>query len=829
MKSQMICRTILASVLPVVLALSSWQTAQAQSVKGNEVVYHSASGDLRLQVCNERMIRITKSTGSEFPADEPWMVIKYDFDPVDFQVEGRTLKTAAMQIRIEADPWRLTLSDAQGRVLYQETGCDAGAQPRNECVMQADEHVFGFGERMDALDQRGRHIHLNVELGRGSKPAVGGKDILRAGYCPVPWFISNKGYALFFHNAAKTDWDMGWSRPDRYSFQASAGNLDYYLIVGPSIETMLHNYQLLTGVSPLMPRAAYGLHLGSYSGGTWKHEEMTSDTYPVQLVERMRSEGIPFDLLWLDSTWRFFNTTFGNGGCSFEFRPTFKDPQGMIDAIYRNHVALFGLHIRSIMDNGLGINLYDQAREAGITVPGARNPGIVNFFDQQAVDWWWDNAAMRLAGMGVKFFKTDVGSALGFPEGFRSEDGYSGDELHNLFPIAYAKAPYEKFAKLNKTRGFDHTREGYAGIQRYPFIWAGDWGTEWQWFEPVILAGLNMGLSGVGNWSHCMGGFEQYSEYDTDLYLRWCQMGMFSPVALLFGMDHPRYHEPWTYGPEAQRIFVKYDSLRYTLIPYIYSNAWQMYRTSRPLMTPLLYDYFDDELTYRITDQYLFGPSMMVCPVTNKGALSRPVYFPGGRWVDFWTGERIEGRQYKSFLTPPDLMPIFIREGAIIPKQSHRQYMAEKPVDVITLAVFPCEQSSYDLYEDDGISDNYQKGIYSLTHIESRLSDDGSWTLTIKKPEGAFKGERHRYNLEVWRDSVPAMVTQNNKILPRIPAPAATDAATAEENTPAPTAKAKRTAKDDGEPEGWYYDENLRRVIIHSRLNNSKDIVFKIN
>ena len=246
-------------------------------------------------------------------------------------------------------------------------------------------------------------------------------------------------------------------------------------------------------------------------------------------------------------------------------------------------------------------------------------------------------------------------------------------------------------------------------------------------------------------------------------------------------------------------------------------------------MTPLLYDYFDDELTYRITDQYLFGPSMMVCPVTNKGALSRPVYFPGGRWVDFWTGERIEGRQYKSFLTPPDLMPIFIREGAIIPKQSHRQYMAEKPVDVITLAVFPCELSSYDLYEDDGISDDYQKGIYSLTHVESRLSDDGSWTLTVKKPEGAFKGERHRYNLEVWRDSVPSTVLQNNKMLPRIPAPAVAETISAEDITPAPTAKAKRTAKDGEEPEGWYYDETLRRVMIYSRLNNSKDIVFKIN
>ena len=186
---------------------------------------------------------------------------------------------------------------------------------------------------------------------------------------------------------------------------------------------------------------------------------------------------------------------------------------------------------------------------------------------------------MKVASIGARFVKTDVGGTMNLKE------------LHNIFPLAYAEAPYRKFQEYNNMRGLTHTREGYAGIQRYPYIWAGDWGSEWQWFEPVIRAGLNIGMSGVGNWTHCMGGFEQYSPYDTELYTRWVQFGMFSPIAMVFGMDHPRYHEPWTYGPEALANFIKYDSLRYTLIPYIYSNAYQLYKTARPMMTPLVMDY----------------------------------------------------------------------------------------------------------------------------------------------------------------------------------------------------------------------------------------------
>ena len=787
-------------ILPLFLLTVS-VALSAQTRDGNQVIFSTPEGSLRIQVCNNRMVRVTKSTTGDFVKDEPWMVIRYDFPPVDFQVGGRTLSTSALRLEVDPASWCITVSDRDGRIRYQETSSRAGATPGNECILPGDEHFFGFGERMDALDQRGRRIHLNVGLGSGPKPAVGGKDILRANYCPVPFFLSTRGYALFFHTAAQTDWDMGWTRSDRYSYSAQGGPLDYYVMVGDTPEQLLQDYQSLTGVSPLMPRAAFGLHLGSYSGGTWHHETEASQEYNVALAKRMRDERIPFDLLWLDSTWRFFNTTFGNGGCTFEFQQQFTDPQTMVDGIYDQHVAMFGLHIRSILDNGKNNRLLDDALKAGVTIPGARSSGIINFFDPKAVDWWWENAAMRIAKLGVKFVKTDVGSALRFVDGFQPQGDFSADELHNLFPIAYAKAPFERFAAYNGTRGFDHTREGYAGIQRYPFIWAGDWGTEWQWLEPVIRGGLNIALSGVGYWSHCMGGFEQYSDYDTDLWLRWCQFGMFSPVALLFGMDHPRYHEPWTYGSVAQRIFTKYDEMRYELLPYNYSNAWRMYNTSRPLMAPLLWDWFDDERTYNISDQFLFGESMMICPVTDKGALSRPVYFPGGRWIDIWTGERIEGRQYKSFLTPIDIMPIFIKEGAIIPRQPAMQWVGEKPADVLTLSVFPSASSSFDLYEDDGITDQYKQGDYAITHFVSTLTD-GTWRLEAGKPEGKFAPEKHRYHIELWWDAKPEVVSANGRTLPEI------------------------VPGSDGE--GWYYDPDLRRVQIQSLLDNQNKAVFNV-
>jgi alpha-glucosidase (family GH31 glycosyl hydrolase) len=792
------------------LLLSTAALLSAQTPFNFDLKLH---GHLRIDFCTDNLFRVRYSATGGFVPDENWMVRRYAFPPVQVtRTEARdetTLATATLRLRISPDALIVERAGEPAAAVWTALHPNLEGDTLQLCMLkQSDEHFFGLGERMDFLDQTGKRVRLNVELGGGRKPAVGGKDVLRANYCPVPFMMSTGAqglpYGLFVHTAYPTLWDLGWTDGKQYTVDLmGASQVDYYFVGGTNFYELLDGYTDLTGKSPMLPRYAMGLHLGSYSGGTWKYETATSDRYPVELAARMRAEGIPFDLLWLDSTWRTF-TNFGNGGCAFEWRNTFKNPEQMFKDVYALNVKAFGLHIRSILADGPQYNLLTAARKQGnILVPNASAEGLVNFFDAKAVDWWWDNAARKVVDQGAMFFKTDVGSAYRLnPQTATPQQLKEAPALHNLFPLAYGEAPYRKFMEMKpNTRGLTHTREGYAGIQRYPYIWAGDWGSEWQWFEPVISSGLSIGMSGVGWWTHCMGGFEQYSPYDTELYIRWCQFGLFSPIAMLFGMDHPRYHEPWTYGKEAMDIFRKYDRLRYRLIPYIYTYGRKLYDTARPLMTPLVMDYPQDVNTYQLARQYMFGEWMMVCPVTTKGALSQAVYFPGGDWFDYDSGERISGRQYKSFLTPIEQLPIYIKAGAILPMQPLMEWEGERPFDVLTLDIYPHGTSFFDLYEDDGTTLDYQRGLFSTTRFESKLEGD-TWHFIARKPQGRFRPEAHRYELRVLLDKAPSAVSENGTPLKRL-----------------------ASADEVHTTVGWYYEEAAKRLLIKTQGDNSGEVM----
>jgi len=614
------------------------------------------------------------------------------------------------------------------------------------------------------MDQLGKKLTLDVGRGTGREHETGAYNILEANYSPVPFFISTRGYGIFFHNASPSTWDMGYSSSKNYSFSASGGELDYYFMFGPTFKQIIQDYTSLTGTSPLLPLAAMGLHVGTYSGGTWGYENITSQYYVIQLAKKFRELGIPIDILHLDSTWRIFGKINGNGGTSFEWRqPGFPDPKAMFDSLYSLNYQMVGLHIRPRIDNGNFKNYLDIAKEKGFTYPENGKPGdFPNFFDLKAVDWWWENCMKPLADMGCKFVKTDEGSAFGrVGNELIDKTGPQGKEiatLHNLFPIAYAKAPFLKFQEYNNMRGMEHTREGFAGIQRYPFIFAGDWPSQWQYFKPVIRGGINIGLSGVPAWAHCMGGFEQVA--DPELYVRWCQFGMFSPIAHLFGMEHPNYKEPWNYGLEAQAIFTKYDKLRYRLIPYIYSSYYNSYLTGCPVIQALVFNYPNDVNTYTIDDQYLFGDQMLICPVTEKGAKSRTLYLPEGNWIYYWSGEKFTGKQNIITKTPLEKLPIYVKAGAIIPMQPDMQYFGEKPIDPVSLDIYPFGQSSTKLYEDDGVSLNYQKGEYSQTEITCDENNQ-SVTVTVSSSIGKFPVADRNYSLMIHMDKKPQSVTSN--------------------------------------------------------------------
>jgi alpha-glucosidase (family GH31 glycosyl hydrolase) len=759
----------LSFLLLLFIALSS--SAQQNFKKsGNEVVLTAGGKVIKIEFCTPTMFRVRSTAAASFEPNEPWMVVKYAWAPVVVSATetkgGVRLQTSALTISIQTPSLTIEVATKDGKLLSSETVAGGGITTGSEAVscvkkLSPDEHFFGFGERMDFLDRRGKEVKLNVGRGTGLPHAIGAYNILEANYCPVPFFMSTKGYGIFFHTAYPTKWNMGSERRDAYSFAAAGGEMDYYFILGPKFGSIVSQYTALTGRAPLMPKAAYGLHMGTYSGGTWGYEHLTSDGYVLALARKMRELGIPVDLLWLDSTWRIFGEVGGKGATSFEWRETFRSPKGMFDSLYAMNFKMVGVHLRPRFDNGKNIKLLDTAQRLKFTYPEENSPGeFVNFFDSASVNFWWNHGVKRAADLGARFLKTDEGSAFGALANESDKIGPQGKEiskLHNLFPLAYARAPYEKFQQFNKLRGLNQTREGYAGIQRYPYIFAGDWPSEWQYFAPVIKAGLNIGLSGVGAWANCMGGFEHVA--DPELYIRWVQFGMLSPVALVFGMDHPGYKEPWSYGNDALRNFKKYDSLRYSLLPYIYSNAYQMNQTGEPLMRALVLDYQDDENVYETGDQYLFGKELMVCPVTTKGAQTRTVYLPEGEWYNWWTGEKYNGKQYIHVITPLDTLPVFAKAGAIIPMQPAMNYVGEKSVDVITLDIFP-GNGTFNLYEDDGESLDYQQKNFSTTAI-SVSQTAKQFSIKIAKPEGKFIPSKHGYFLKLHIPSRPKYVTEN--------------------------------------------------------------------
>ena len=782
----------------------------------NIISFLTTAGTVRFEFCTPEVFRLRASWDGKFEAEEKLMVNNYNWPLVEAQASDKKdhflLTTKKLKIKIYKIPFRMEVFDLNGKLLSAETSAAISKEGESKNVtktLQPDEHFFGFGERMDFMDRRAKKVNLNVGRGKGLPHAIGAYNILEANYCPVPFFMSTRGYGIFLHNSFETSWDMGATKKDQYSFKVADGELDYYFIYGPTFPKILDLYTAITGKSPMLPQFALGLHAGTYSGGTWGHEKETSDHYVVALAKKYRELGIPVDLIWLDSTWRLFGENGGKGATSFEWRETFKDPKSMFDSIYAMNYKMVGLHLRPRFDNAKKLNLLDQAREKGYTYPENGKPGeFVNFFDEKATQWWWDNGVMRVAKLGAKFLKTDEGSAFGALANESEKVGPTGKEaqrLHNLFPIAYAKAPFQQFEKLNGFRGLNQTREGYSGIQRYPYIFAGDWPSEWQYFAPVIKAGLNVGLSGVGSWAHCMGGFEHQA--DPELYIRWVQFGMFSPIALVFGMDHAGYKEPWNYGEDALRNFKKYDLLRYRLMPYLYTTMFQQYQTGLPMMRALVLDHQDDENVYEIADQYMFGDHLMVAPVTVKGAITRSVYLPEGTWFNYWTGEKYQGKANHHVVAPLDTIPLFVKAGSIIPMQPEMKYTGEKPVDVITLDVFPYGESSYDMYEDDQLSLNYKTGNFSLTKITSSLKGS-ALTLKINKPTGKFLPTNHYYLNKIhWYGSkAPTSVSENNVKVNAV--------------------NAFSKLNDNA---GWFYEEKTKILWVKTVGNNTNNITLNVN
>ena len=555
---------------------------------------------------------------------------------------------------------------------------------------------------------------------------------------------------------------LTWKTPapdDSTSLWSEVGDgEDYYFVYGPALDTVIAGFRQLTGQATLMPEWAFGL---------WQsRQRYETSTQSLDVVDEFRRRAIPFDNIVQD--WQYWPR---NAWGSHEFDPKrFPDPAGWLKALHDRHahvmISVWGKFYS-------GTTNFDAMQKAGFLYQPNLKEGLhdwINFpytfydaFNPEArkLFWWQINTALFRKGIDAWWMDASEPDLTASPptlEGQRTHMNPTAmgtaSRVMNGYALMNSKGIYEgQRSVAPNQRVFILTRSGFAGIQRYgTATWSGDTTATWTGLAKQIPAGLGFCISGVPYWTMDIGGYTMEQKFSTEnptpanaeewreLNTRWFQFGTFCPLTRLHGELKPR--EPWTFGGDshpAYQTIVKFDHLRYRLLPYIYSIAGEVTLDAGTMMRPLVMDFPGDTKVREITDEYMFGPAFLVAPVTTCQARSRGVYLPPttGDWYDFWTGAITAGGQTIDAPAPYDSMPLFVRAGSIIPFGPELQYTGEKPADPITLYVYAGTDGAFTLYEDDGLTYGYEKGAFARIPIHW---DDAAKTLTIGKREGKFPG-----------------------------------------------------------------------------------------
>lgn len=535
-----------------------------------------------------------------------------------------------------------------------------------------------------------------------------------------------------------------------FQSEASEG-IDYTFVYGPSLDGVIGEYRHLTGEAPLPPKWALGF---------WQSKEHYASQQEWQEVTReYRARKHPIDVLVQD--WLYWDPVWPWG--SHQFNPAnYPDPAAGLAELHRRHIhmpiSVWGLfqagkpgypdRNREALEARQDL-LPDNLRGDGMRFYDAFKPAARRLYWEQIRDelfskgfdgWWLDASEPEVDMWKFREARTAAGP---------------GALVLNAYPLMHTIGVFQgQLAADPNRRPVILTRSAYAGQQRTGAItWSGDIAASWQVFQKQIPAGLNFCLSGIPYWTTDIGGFfvpnYVFPQGASDpayreLFTRWFEYGAFCPIFRVHGTDIAK--EMWRFGPDTERVLDKYDRLRYRLMPYIYSQAWQVTHNGGTLMRALAMDFPGDAEARERKDEFLFGPSLLVCPVVQPGAQTRDVYLPGGTdWFDFWTGKKVSGGRTIHADAPIDRMPIFVRAGAIVPMGPDIQYVDEKPADPIDVRVYGGADGRFELYEDAGEGNAYRAGRYATIPFTLQ-----GHTLRIGKRAGAFPNMLARRTFRVW-------------------------------------------------------------------------------
>lgn len=756
---------ILALLIMAGITNSARATIKSYKKSATGVLFYLDKGLMQVSVCKNDLIEVKYTLLTSFNEKESLVVNNKWLAKTNFTISESNGKvnilTSSLKLSVNKATNAISYYDLKGKLILSEDNTSGkGMQPATiagidtyNCTSQflspPDEALYGLGcHPLDSLsiNYKGRNQDLAIKYMTGA----------------IPVLLSTKGYGLMWDNYSASKFYGAELGNTRFKYVAESGKqVDYYFFYGPGFDQIINLYREATGKSPMYAKWVFGLFQSQ--------DRYLSEQEIISVKDNYRNNHIPVDVIVQD--WYYWDPLpIGSHVMKAERYP---HPKQMLDELHKANIHGM-ISIWPVF--GKGTPNYDALDKMGgltsitwdnivthtfDTYYDAHNPKARDLYWQQARDslirrygwdaWWIDQC------------EPDNGALLDE----RRKSNFSvgkGIDYFNTYSLEHTKGIYKGWRNdISGKRAFFLARQSFAGCQRNAAtLWSSDINTSFKSFKIQVPQGINACASGIPYWTSDIGGYaynftvpDWTKPENAELFTRWFQFGAFCPIFRIHGKgERALFSKNW---PEATKtVLLKYDKLRYRLLPYIYSLAAKVTSSNYTMMRSLAFDFPHDQKVQNIPDQYMFGPAFLVNPVTEQlftgtkagsGKSSRQVYLPTGtNWYDFYSGKMFNGGQSIEAAAPIDILPLYIKAGSILPMGENMEYATEKPADKIELRIYPGANGEFDYYEDENDNYNYEKG----KSASFKLSwNDKSRKLTISATTGSFNGmiKKHIFNI----------------------------------------------------------------------------------
>lgn len=700
-------------------------------------------GILKLRVCSDKIIQVSYSLNSTLPEKDSIIVNKV-WEKPDFVVtkdaDNIIISTKSLTVKVSKENSLISFYDKSGNLILSEDNKQIAAVSvsgtiTNTCSTTfnspVSEGIFGLGQHQQkVMDYKSKTVVLdqqNTEIA-------------------LPFMVTTSGYGLLWDNYSLTNFYGNVSSNTKYQFSSESGKMvDYYFMYGPEIDEVISDYRTASGAAPLFPKWAYGLFQSK--------DKYSSAAEILKIANQYRSAGFPLDCIVQD--WDYWTPDYWGSHTVNATR--YPDPKALIDSLHgmnlHTMISIWPVFHRNTTN-------YEQFKAINAVYPSYGSHHFYDPHNDAAKKIYWDQVNNKLfSKYGWDAWWADNDEPQGYPDGFDRKNFITakgpGVSYYNTYPIEHTAAVYNGWREdITNKRIFTLSRSAFSGQQRYATAaWSGDITSTWSAFQNQLSAGLNFCLSGMPYWTTDIGGY-LYTDWSTaannELMIRWFQYGAFCPIFRIHGQGDKALVST-TFTKSTVDNLASTDKLRYRLMPYIYSMAWRVTNEGYTMMRHLVMDYRTDANVKAIDNQFMFGQSMMINPVTSAGVSKRTVYLPAGNWYDFWTGKQYSGSQTINTDAPLSKIPVFVKAGSVIPMGPEIMY-ANQSIDTIELRVYKGANGNFMLYEDEGDTYNYEKGNYSVIPISY---NETTKELTIGNRSGSYKNMPVNRNFKiVWVDTI---------------------------------------------------------------------------